>query len=88
MKPNQTDKRRRAEAVELSHGLPVASWVIRNKRTGEVIMETYSKKVVSILNTTKYEAVPVQQHLVEVNTLGTLAYKVARRVRVRGNKLI
>ncbi|MNP93542.1 Transglycosylase SLT domain protein [compost metagenome] len=44
-----------------------ASWVIRNKETGEVIAETFDKKKVDALNTEKYEAVPVQQHLGEVN---------------------
>jgi hypothetical protein len=44
-----------------------ASWAIRDKATGEVVMETFDKKKVDALNTDKYEAVPIQQHLAEVN---------------------
>ena len=45
----------------------VASWVIRNKETGEVVMETFDRAKVEALNTEKYEAVPVEQHLQELN---------------------
>lgn len=44
-----------------------ASWVIRNKETGESVMETFDRKKVQYLNTEKYEAVPVRQHLAEAN---------------------
>lgn len=44
-----------------------ASWAIRNKETGEVVMETFDQKKVEALNTDTYEAVPIQQHLAEVN---------------------
>jgi hypothetical protein len=44
-----------------------ASWAIRDKATGEVVMETFDQKKVDALNTEKYEAVPIQQHLAEVN---------------------
>lgn len=40
-----------------------ASWVIRNKETGEVLFETFDKRKVDALNTAKYEAVPIQQYL-------------------------
>ena len=50
IKPNQPSK-------------PVASWVIKNKETGEIIMETFDSKKVDALNTQKYEAVPIEQHL-------------------------
>jgi hypothetical protein len=43
------------------------SWIIRNKATKQVIAETWSARVVNALNTAKYEAVPVQQHLAELN---------------------
>jgi hypothetical protein len=43
------------------------SWVIRNKKTGEVVMETFDRKKVDALNTKKYEAVPIAQHLRELN---------------------
>lgn len=46
---------------------PAASWVIRDKATGEVIMETFDRKKVDALNTAKYEAVPIQQHLASLN---------------------
>ena len=44
-----------------------ASWVIRNKDTGDVVMETFDKAKVDALNTAKYEAVPIQQHLASLN---------------------
>lgn len=44
-----------------------ASWVIREKATGAVIMETYDKSKVDILNTSKYEAVPINEHLAGIN---------------------
>ncbi|CAL62400.1 Hypothetical protein HEAR2267 [Herminiimonas arsenicoxydans] len=40
-----------------------ASWVIRDKATGDVVMETYDPKKVEALNTVKYEAVPIAEHL-------------------------
>jgi hypothetical protein len=43
------------------------SWVIRNKATGEVLFETFDKNVVNALNTTKYEAVPIDQYLGSLN---------------------
>ena len=42
---------------------PTASWVIRNKATGAVVLETYDRAKVDALNTEKYEAVPIQEHL-------------------------
>lgn len=42
---------------------PTASWVIREKGTGRVILETFDKKKVDALNTQKYEAVPIREHL-------------------------
>jgi hypothetical protein len=44
-----------------------ASWVIRNKKTGEVVMETFEPKHVAALNTKKYEAVPIQDYLGSLN---------------------
>lgn len=46
---------------------PTASWVIREKDTGKVIMETFDKKKVEALNTKKYEAVPIQEHLASLS---------------------
>jgi hypothetical protein len=47
--------------------METASWVIRNKVTKEVIMETFSATVVAAVNTAKYEAVPILAYLQEVN---------------------
>lgn len=44
-----------------------ASWIIRNRQTGEVVMETFAKRVVDALNAEKYEAVPVLQYLAALN---------------------
>lgn len=44
-----------------------ASWVVRNKATGEVILETYNPKLVAALNAEKYEAVPILQYLQSLN---------------------
>lgn len=44
-----------------------ASWVIKNKQTGEVIMETFNKTVVDALNVEKYEAIPILEYLQSLN---------------------
>lgn len=44
-----------------------ASWVIRERSTGRVIMETFSKAAVDKLNTVRYEAVPILEYLQGVN---------------------
>lgn len=64
-----------AKEVDTPKALPVsrdmfgkeASWVIRNKATGEVVMETFDRKKVEALNTKKYEAVPIAEHLASLN---------------------
>jgi hypothetical protein len=45
----------------------VASWVLREKATGKVIMETYDQAKVRALNTAKYEAVPIAEYLASIN---------------------
>jgi hypothetical protein len=45
-----------------------ASWVIKEKATGRVIMETFDPAKVKALNTVKYEAVPILKHLVGLNS--------------------
>jgi hypothetical protein len=45
----------------------IASWVLRNKITKEVICETYDPRKVAALNTDKYEAVPIQEYLGSLN---------------------
>lgn len=47
--------------------MQTASWVIRNKTTGEVICETFDSRKVAALNTAKYEAVPIRQYLEQPN---------------------
>lgn len=44
-----------------------ASWVIKNKETGAVVMETFDRAKVGALNTAKYEAVPIIDHLASLN---------------------
>lgn len=43
------------------------SWVIRNKETGQVVMETFNPDKVKALNTGKYEAVPIAKYLGDLN---------------------
>lgn len=54
-----------------------SSWVIRNKETGEVIQETFQKSVADKVNTDKYEAIPIQQHLAEMNDPNSKVRKFA-----------
>lgn len=44
-----------------------ASWVIRNKRTGTVVTETFNVEIARRINTAIYEAVPILTYLQEVN---------------------
>jgi len=44
-----------------------ASWVIRNRDTKEVVCETFNPRFVALLNTAKYEAVPILEYLQELN---------------------
>ena len=48
-------------------GREAASWVIRDKNTREVVMETFDRKKVDALNTEKYEAVPIGEYLSSLN---------------------
>lgn len=52
--------------------MKTASWVIREKETGKVIMETFDKKKVDALNVAKYEAVPILEHLGGLNSARVL----------------
>lgn len=61
-----------------------ASWVIKNKETGEVVMETYDEKQVQALNTEKYEAVPIMEHLQSLNRTAGEAAKSAATNIVKG----
>ena len=42
------------------------SWVIRNKLTKAVIMETFNEETAKIVSE-KYEAVPILDYLIELN---------------------
>jgi len=55
-----------------------SSWVIRDKATGETIMETFQKSVADKVNPEKYEAVPILQHLQELNEEGSKARNYAQ----------
>jgi hypothetical protein len=44
------------------------SWIIREKATGLVLFETFNRSLVSALNTQKYEAVPIFEYLVSLNS--------------------
>jgi hypothetical protein len=57
----------------------VASWVIRDKATGEPKMETYARSSLARVNSQKYEAIPVHEYLAELNDPSSLSGKWARR---------
>lgn len=44
-----------------------ASWIIRKIDTKDVVMETFDARLVGMLNTAQYEAVPILEYLQEVN---------------------
>lgn len=44
-----------------------ASWVIKELVTGRIIMETFDAEKVRALNTSRYQAVPIQMHLAGLN---------------------
>lgn len=47
-----------------------ASWVIKDRSTGEAVLELFNPKAVENLNTEKYEAVPIQEYLGSLNAKG------------------
>jgi len=47
--------------------MKTASWVIKNKISDEVVMETFDERKVAALNTVKYEAVPIGKYLASLN---------------------
>lgn len=47
--------------------MSTTSWVLREKVTKKVVMETFDPRAVAALNTRKYEAVPIYEYLVELN---------------------
>lgn len=44
-----------------------ASWVIRKKATGEVVLETFDRKTASAINREAYEAIPIIDYLNSLN---------------------
>lgn len=70
------EARRKGEAPPAAQ--PTASWVIREKATGKVITETFDQRKANAINKERYEAVPAQQHLAELNDPESQASKVAR----------
>lgn len=48
--------------------MKTASWVIREKQTGKVLLETFDKRKVDALNIAKYEAVPIMEYLGSLNS--------------------
>lgn len=55
------------EADPSPASVATASWIIREKGGGKVLFETFDGAKVKALNTAKYEAVPIQQYLGEIN---------------------
>lgn len=49
------------------------SWVIRDKATGEAVLETSDRAKIDALNAAKYEAVPIKDHLASINGQPKLA---------------
>lgn len=62
-----SDRDRASTAKAVKQTPETKSWVIRNKDTGDVVMETFDKSKVDAINSDKYEAVPSLQHLQELN---------------------
>lgn len=58
-------------------GRPPASWVIKEKATGNVILETFDKAKVDALNTDKYEAIPIGKHLASLNKPAPVTQQLA-----------
>ena len=47
--------------------MKTASWIIRVKETKAVVKETFEPIEVRRLNTEKYEAIPIETYLQEIN---------------------
>ena len=66
-KASKTAPAKPVAQIDSAIGKTPTSWVIRNKETGEVVLETSDKAKVNALNTAKYEAVPIGDHLASIN---------------------
>lgn len=69
--------KREPSSIEREASTP-SSWVIRNKDTGDVVLETSDPEKVAALNTEKYEAIPILKHLQEINDSVSKAGQAAR----------
>lgn len=47
--------------------MQTASWVIIDKRTREVVAETFSRRTSNAVSRERYEVVPILQHLQSLN---------------------
>lgn len=47
--------------------MTVASWVIVDKATRTAIFETFKASTAQAINTAKYEAMPIEDYLIEFN---------------------
>lgn len=44
-----------------------SSWVIKNKKTGKILLETFNKQLADAINTNIYEVIPILEHLASIN---------------------
>lgn len=47
--------------------MKTASWVVVSKETGEAVLETFDPRIQDVLNTEKYDAVPILDYLASLN---------------------
>lgn len=47
--------------------MKTASWVIREKETGRVVLETFDERVLKLKLKDEYELVPILEHLQSLN---------------------
>lgn len=62
--------------------MQTASWIIRRRSDGAIIMETWQQSIVDKINTALYEAVPIGEYLGSINTADKRA-ALALQYRVR-----
>jgi len=47
--------------------MKIASWVIVDKQTGAALFETFQASIISKINATRYDAVPIFTYLQRLN---------------------
>jgi len=47
--------------------MKTASWVIVDKKTNEVLFETFQESILEKINTEKFKIVPILEYLVSIN---------------------